>query len=106
MDDLRESPATEVVLELQKEGAKVKAWEPFKPEANLPGIDMAAGLNEALKDSDAVVLLVRHTDFINLKPSDLAAATKARVLVDTVNGWDPDEWRSAGFQVGRLGVGK
>jgi UDP-N-acetyl-D-mannosaminuronic acid dehydrogenase len=106
VDDLRESPATEVVLELQKEGAKVKAWEPFKPDANLPGIDMAASLEDALKGSDTVVLLVHHTDFIKLKPSDITALTKARLLVDTVNGWDPNEWRSAGFQVARLGVGK
>src|SRR6185503_1701292 len=33
VDDLRESPATEVVHLLQKEGAHVKAWEPFKPDA-------------------------------------------------------------------------
>ena len=42
VDDLRESPANEVVHLLQHEGAQVKAWEPFKPDANLPGIDMAA----------------------------------------------------------------
>ena len=106
VDDLRESPATEVVRLLQKEGAMVKAWEPFKPEADLPGIDMAASLDTALKDADAVVLLVRHTDFINLKPSDMTAATHARILIDTVNGWNVDEWRAAGFQVVCLGGGK
>ena len=106
VDDLRESPATEVVHVLQNEGAKVKAWEPFKPDAKLPGIDMAASLDDALKDCDAIILLVRHTEFVNLKPSDISAATKARVIVDTVNGWNANEWRTAGFQVARLGVGK
>ena len=106
VDDLRESPATEIVHALQKEGAQVTAWEPFKPDAKLPGIHMAASLQDALKDSDMMVLLVRHTDFINLKPSDIAAVTQARILVDTVNGWDPNEWRPAGFKVARLGVGK
>ena len=37
VDDLRESPAVEVVHLLQREGAQVQAWEPFKPEANLRG---------------------------------------------------------------------
>ena len=106
VDDLRESPATEVVHVLQNEGAKVKAWEPFKPDAKLPCIDMAASLDDALKDCDAIILLVRHTEFVNLKPSDISAATKARVIVDTVNGWNANEWRTAGFQVARLGVGK
>jgi UDP-N-acetyl-D-mannosaminuronic acid dehydrogenase len=106
VDDLRESPATEVVHLLQKEGAAVKAWEPFKPDADMPGIDMAASLQAALKDSEAIVLLVGHTEFINLKPSDISGMTKARILIDTVNGWDANDWRSAGFQVARLGVGK
>ena len=32
--------------------------------------------------------------------------TRARLVVDAVNGWEADEWRSAGFKVIRLGVGK
>ena len=106
VDDLRESPAVEVIHLLQREGASVKAWEPFKPDAHLPGIEMAANLRAALMEADAIVLLVRHTEFINLKPSDISAMTNARLLIDTVNGWDSNEWRSAGFKVVRLGVGK
>jgi len=106
VDDLRESPATQVVHILQTEGAQVEAWEPFKPDAKLPGIHMAASLESALKDSDAIVLLVRHTEFVNLKPSDISAATKACLIFDTVNAWESDAWHAAGFQVVRLGVGK
>ncbi len=106
VDDLRESPAVRVVHLLQIEGAQVKAWEPFKPDANLPGIHMAASLESALKDSDAIVLLVRHTEFGNLKPSYISAATRACLIIDTVNAWESDEWHAAGFQVVRLGVGK
>jgi UDP-N-acetyl-D-mannosaminuronic acid dehydrogenase len=106
VDDLRESPAVEVVRLLQNEGAVVKAWEPFKPEANLPGIEMATSLEAALREAEVIALLVRHTDFVNLKPGELAARTSARVIVDTVNGWPADDWRQAGFQVTRLGVGK
>ncbi|MCK7466917.1 MAG: UDP binding domain-containing protein [Desulfosudis oleivorans] len=65
MDDLRESPANEIVHLLQNEGAEVKAWEPFKPDANLPGIHMASSLEDAIKDADAIVLLVKHTEFTN-----------------------------------------
>ena len=106
VDDLRESPAIEVVHLLQSEGARVKAWEPFKPDANLEGIHMAPSLDDALKDSDAILLLVRHTEFINVKPADIASKTKARIIIDTVNGWNVKEWQSAGFAVSRLGVRK
>ncbi len=106
VDDLRESPAAEVVHLLQNEGALVKAWEPFKPDANLPGIRMASSLDNALQDADAIVLLVKHTEFVNVRPSEIASKTKARVVVDAVNGWKASDWRAAGFQVARLGVRK
>ncbi len=106
VDDLRESPATEVVHLLQKEGAQVKAWEPLKPDAKLPGIDMAKNLENALKDADAILLLVRHTDFVSLSPLKVREMTRARVVVDTVNTWNPNEWIKSDFSVERLGVRK
>lgn len=106
VDDLRESPAIEVVRLLQREGVKIKAWEPFKPDANLPGIDMAANVEAALKGCDAILLLVKHTEFLALKPADISAITGGCLIIDTVNGWDLKEWQSAGFQMVSLGVGK
>ncbi len=106
VDDLRESPATKVVHLLQEEGAQVKAWEPFKPGANIPGIDMAKNLEDALKDAELILLLVRHTDFISLSPLKVREMTRARIVVDTVNVWRPDEWMMSDFSITRLGVGK
>lgn len=106
VDDLRESPANEIVYLLQHEGAQVKAWEPFKPDANLSGIDMADSFENAIKDADALLLLVRHTEFTKLDPNQIVQKTKARVVIDTVNGWDMQQWQSAGFSFLRLGVGK
>ena len=106
VDDLRESPAVEVVHLLQKAGAAVKAYEPFKPDADLPEVTSVASLEAALKDADAVVLLVNHSQFRSMTPEKLAGLTKARLLVDTVNGWFGPDWQAAGFQVFRLGVNK
>ncbi len=106
VDDLRESPANEVVHLLQGEGAQVKAWEPFKPDADMEGIHMASSLEDAIKDADLIVLLVKHTEFIKLDPHEIAEKTKTRVLFDTVSGWNINDWEIAGFKVIRLGVGK
>jgi UDP-N-acetyl-D-mannosaminuronic acid dehydrogenase len=106
VDDLRESPATEVVHLLTKEGAAVKAFEPFKPDAGLPGVDAVPTLELALKDADAVLLLVNHTEFRQLSPDSLKTLTSARILIDTVNGLGGKDWAGAGFQLYRLGVGK
>jgi len=106
VDDLRESPANEVVHLLQKEGALVKAWEPFKPDANLEGITMSPSLQDAIQDAEVLLLLVNHTEFKNFEPAQVAGQTKARIAIDTVNGWNSKKWHDAGFQLLKLGVGK
>jgi len=68
-------------------------------------LTLASSLAAALEGSDALILLVPHTPLKNLRPEDVAALTAARLVIDTVNGWDPKEWEKAGFRVVRLGVG-
>jgi UDP-N-acetyl-D-mannosaminuronic acid dehydrogenase len=104
VDDLRESPAAEVVHLLQKEGVTVKVWEPFKSDARLNGIDMAASFEDAIEDADLILLLVRHTGFIEIQPEEIVSKTRARLLIDCVNGWDASLWEANGFIVYRLGV--
>jgi predicted dinucleotide-binding enzyme len=70
----------------------------------LNGIDMAGSLEDAIRDADLILLLVKHTEFINLKPDEFASKTGARALVDCVNGWDRPDWEDNGFTVYRLGV--
>ncbi len=106
VDDLRESPANEVVQLLQEKGAQVLAWEPFKPDAEMPGIHMADSLESAIQDAEAIVLLVKHTEFTNFSPAEIAIKTKTRILIDTVSGWKAGQWQEAGFTLLRLGVGK
>jgi UDP-N-acetyl-D-mannosaminuronic acid dehydrogenase len=106
VDDLRESPAVETAHLLQKAGAVVKAFEPNKPDADLPGLTLVSSLEEAVKDADALVLLVGHTPFKALDPQQIAQLTPARTLIDTVNGWNTPIWKNAGFRMFTLGVGK
>ncbi|GAB4534113.1 MAG: nucleotide sugar dehydrogenase [Anaerolineales bacterium] len=106
VDDLRESPAIEVCHLLQAEGALVKAYEPYKADAALDGLTLVPDLDAALEDADAILLLVGHKPFKALTPSELAARTPARRIVDTVNLWDdPAPWQAAGFHILRLGAG-
>lgn len=105
VDDLRESPAAEVVHLLQEAGAQVRAFEPLRPEG-LPGIVCVASLEEAVRQAECVVLLVHHTQFVTLDPAELARLTPARLAIDMRNVWDPAAWEAAGFTLLRLGVGK
>lgn len=106
VDDLRESPAVETVHLLQEAGAKVLCFEPFKADAVLPGLTLAPTLEAALAGSEALLLLVGHTQFRRLDPAWVAAQTPSRLAIDTVNGWQARVWKEAGFTLLRLGDGK
>ncbi len=105
VDDLRESPAIEVTRLLSDQGAIVRAYEPYKPEADIPGVRMAASLGEAIADAEVLILLVGHREFKAIDPAKLCISTPARLAIDSVNGWDAEGWRRAGFKLYRLGVG-
>jgi UDP-N-acetyl-D-mannosaminuronic acid dehydrogenase len=106
VDDLRESPAIEVARLLTAAGASVRAYEPFKVDAHLPGLAISPTLEQAVEQAELVALLVAHSSFIEMDPLTLARLTPARLVVDTVNGWSSDRWQAAGFRVARLGDGK
>lgn len=106
VDDIRESPALQVISLLMEAGALVTAFEPFKPTGyTAEKVTFAASLEEALHEAEVIVLLVAHTQFIELDAEEVARQTRCRVLVDTVNGWRNPNWESAGFSIYRLGVG-
>ncbi len=106
VDDLRESPAIHAAQLLAEAGAVIKAYEPYKVDADIDGITSSASLAQAVADAEVVILLVGHREFKGLKPEELAGLTRARLVIDTVNGWDEQAWSQAGFKVRRLGVGK
>jgi UDP-N-acetyl-D-mannosaminuronic acid dehydrogenase len=106
VDDLRESPAIEIARMIEKGGATLAAYEPFKPDLEMDGFTMAQSLEEVLTDADMVVLLVAHSRFCELDPQQVAGLMPGRMAVDTVGCWDPARWHAAGFTLARLGVGK
>ncbi|MFL9889859.1 UDP-N-acetyl-D-mannosamine dehydrogenase [Paraburkholderia sp. RL17-383-BIF-A] len=82
IDDLRESPALEIVRELAERFAgQVVAVEPNirrLPET-LEGMVRLRELNEALAEADVVVILVDHAQFKRVDPVRL----QAKVVIDT-----------------------
>jgi UDP-N-acetyl-D-mannosaminuronic acid dehydrogenase len=106
VDDLRESPAIEVAKLLAKAGAIVKSYEPYKLDAVVPGVNSAVTLEDAIREADVLILLVGHRELKELDPGKVQKLTTARLVIDTVCGWEEQSWIEAGFKVKRLGVGK
>jgi UDP-N-acetyl-D-mannosaminuronic acid dehydrogenase len=106
VDDLRESPAIEIVQALVGKGAEVLFHEPFAPGAEVEGAHSALSLEEAFKGSEGILLLVDHKVFHDLDPKWVAEFLKTKVAIDACGAWDRQAWRDAGFQIEVLGVGK
>lgn len=106
VDDLRESPSLEVVRLLKEGGAEVAAFEPYRMDFQMDGIRTAASFEEAVKEADALVLLVPHSQFKTIDPAAIKKLTEAGTVIDCVHGWDRQVWEAAGFAFYRLGDGK
>ena len=106
VDDLRESPAIDVAHLLVEAGAIVSAYEPFKPDFPVQGVRMTHTLEDAIKEADLLLLLVGHSQFKKIDPTEVVKLTPARVVLDTVNGWNTDLWSQSGFKVIKLGKGE
>ncbi len=98
VDDLRESPAVRLAQLLTEKGAQVLAYEPFKPDAGIAGIEQVDSLEAALIEADVVLLAVAHDQFRDLKPQEIRGKTQAEVVFDAVRAWDKADWEGAGFR--------
>lgn len=105
VDDLRESPAIEVVRLLLARGAQARTFDPMAPGAAVEGATRCETLAETLRGAEGVVLLVNHRQLIELDPEKVADLLDGRVAVDLRSGWDGPSWRNAGFELTVLGVG-
>ena len=105
VDDLRESPAIAVSAHLASRGARVRTYEPFASEQSAPDCQPAPSLKDALKDAEAIVLLVDHRQFRELDPDEIARLMPGRLAFDTRGIWDQEAWKQAGFQLRILGAG-
>ena len=107
VDDVRESPALEVIRGLQEHGYIVRIYEPHVHK--LPGDlndSLVQSLEAAAEGADCLLLLVNHREFASLQPASLGPMMRRRVVVDTHHCLDLETWRAAGFETILLGSGK
>ncbi len=81
IDDMRESPALDVILLLQKRGAKVTYSDPYVPQLKLDGLELKSEeLIATASAADCVVIITDHSKF---DYRELVASSN--LVVDTRN---------------------
>lgn len=101
VDDIRESPSLKIAAALEEEGLFVQCYDPHVKQAPCAQTTLAA----CLEGADVVVLLTDHKEFKALDPKQAAQGMRQRILYDTRNALNHDNWREAGFTVTLLGSG-
>jgi UDPglucose 6-dehydrogenase len=105
-DDMRESPAIDIIKSLQAQGASVQAFDPVAIEASRASLDnvtYCADPYEAAEGVDALLLITAWNEFKQLDVRRLREAMRGSVFVDGRNVYDPIEMRDAGFTYAGVG---
>ncbi|MFA4646588.1 nucleotide sugar dehydrogenase [Pyrococcus kukulkanii] len=102
VDDARETPALRFIKLAENAGFKVKVHDPFVKEFDYPLLS----LEEAVKDSDCLVVITDHDVFKFLDPESIGKLMRRRYVFDARNILDHERWHKAGFIVKVLGNGK
>ena len=104
-DDLRDSPAVEIVTRLLADGATVSIFDPtvsFAPRG-LDAVSICTTPLEASTGADVIAVLTEWDDFRWVKPDEVGSVVKAKFIVDARNLLDRSEWRRAGFDYQGIG---
>ena len=107
-DDLRDSPAIEIVAALHNQGATVRAYDPAAMRhgaARLPGAIMANDPYDAARGADATLLVTPWTEFAEVDLAHVARLMRGDLLLDGRNLFDPAAVTAAGLRYEGMGRG-
>ena len=105
-DDIRDSPALDVALAVQRAGAAVRVHDPQAMEnarREFATLAYASSALEAASGADIVLHLTEWAEFRDLDPAELAGVVSQRRIVDGRNALDPVRWRDQGWTYRALG---
>ncbi len=106
-DDMRESPAIDIINEMIRRGATIRAFDPVAmPEArhSLPDIDYAVDEYDAIADADLLVIITEWNQFRALDMAKVKQLLRSPKIADLRNIYEPEDMRELGFEY--VGVGR
>lgn len=105
-DDVRDSPALDVAVQLKGLGADVVATDPEGIEnarRRHPQLTYETDTKDALRGAELVVLVTEWQEYRDLDPADVAGSVATPIIIDARNALDPALWRAAGWTYRGLG---
>ncbi len=107
-DDMRDAPALNLIEQLNRLGAKVKAYDPIVSQSGLrdglTGVLVETDPQRLADGCDALVIVTEWQQFKTLDYAQMAKLMNHPVMIDGRNFLDPEMMLRAGFQY--IGVGR
>ncbi len=106
-DDIREAPSIAIILELQRSGVKIRAFDPeakINAKKVLKGVTFCNDPYTTVKGCDALVIATEWNEFRVLDVDRVKRLLRKPNIIDGRNIYEPEEMRSAGFNY--IGIGR
>ena len=105
-DDMRDSPSLDIIPELQKNGARIQAYDPEAMDEAaglLKDIDYKQDAYAAIEGADALVIVTEWDQFRALDLTQVKALLTWPIIVDLRNIYVPQEMSDMGFAYSSIG---
>ena len=105
-DDVRDSPALDISVQLHAAGAEVVIHDPQGIEParkRFPNLKYSEVIEDAIKDADLILHLTEWKEYRQIDPAAISSLVKSKIIIDGRNMLDRTMWRSAGWKFHALG---
>ncbi len=105
-DDVRDSPALDISVQIQAAGADVVVHDPKAIEnarRRFPVLGFSQSIEECVQGADLVLHLTEWKIYREIDPSELLKLVSNPIIIDGRNALDRDKWRAAGWKFRALG---
>ncbi|HIK30912.1 MAG TPA: UDP-glucose/GDP-mannose dehydrogenase family protein [Oscillatoriales cyanobacterium M59_W2019_021] len=107
-DDMRDAPSLLLIENLNRLGAKVKAYDPIVSSSGLrdglSGVLVETDPHRLADGCDALVLVTDWQQFLDLDYAEMSKSMNAPVMIDGRNFLDRDKLEAVGFRY--VGIGR
>jgi UDPglucose 6-dehydrogenase len=105
-DDVRDSPALDIAVQLNQAGASVRVHDPKAIEparARFAQLDFSENIEGCIAGADVILHLTEWKIYREINPSAIKSQVNQAIIIDGRNALDKDLWVKAGWKFRALG---
>jgi UDPglucose 6-dehydrogenase len=105
-DDVRDSPALDIAVQLSQAGASVRVHDPKAIEparARFAQLDFSESIEGCIAGADVILHLTEWKIYREINPSAIKSQVNQAIIIDGRNALDRDLWVKAGWKFRALG---